>query len=122
MSCTRDTVSRLSTVRVSRDTSVINSDAYSDTFSDERKRPRASVSLTRRILESGVFNSCVTAETKSDFIVARIAAERAARAVSRRAMTAAAAANEINMNVRLAPLAAAKTDSSGAAWDRAVQD
>src|SRR5262249_11745833 len=117
----RDTASRLSTVRVSRDASFSNSDAYSATFSLERKRPRANVSLTNRILESGVFSSWVTADTKSDFIVARIAADRAARAVSSSATTAAVAANEISMNVRRAPRAAAKSDSSGAACVRAVQ-
>src|SRR6185369_11235799 len=95
--------------------------AYSDTFSGDRNLPRASVSLTRRILESGVFNSCVTAETKSDFIDATIAAERAARAVRSNATIAAAAAIEISMKVRRAPRAAARMDSSGAACVRAVQ-
>src|SRR5262245_11160638 len=115
MSCTRETVNRLSTVRVNRETSFNSSDAYSATFSGDRNRQRACVSLTRRMLDRGVFNSCVTADTNSDFIVARLAADRAARAVNSKAMTAAAAAIEISMNVRLAPLAAAKIDSSGAA-------
>src|SRR5438067_13883409 len=91
------------------------------TLSGERNRPRASVSLTSRMLDSGVFNSCVTADTNSDFIVARTAADRAARTVNSNATIAAAAAIEINVNVRLAPLAAAKRDSSAADSVRAVQ-
>src|SRR5262249_3023250 len=63
-----------------------------------------------------------TAETNSDFIVASIAAERAARAVRSKAIIAAAAANEISRKARRAPLVAAIMVSSGTAWARTVQD
>src|SRR5262249_32141764 len=122
MSWTREIVSKLSTVRVSRETSFNSNDAYSITFSGLRNRPRANVSLTRRMLESGVFNSCVTADTNSDFIVANTAADRAARTVKSRAITAAAAATEIKRKVRRAPRAADMNDSSAIDCVRAVHD
>ena len=65
--------------------------------------PFDSVSPTRRMNATGVFNSCVTPATKSDFIDASAALARSARTVRTSASRLAPAAIEIRTNIRRAP-------------------
>ena len=62
---------------------------------------------------TGVFSSCVTAATKSDFIEASAALARSARTVRTSASRLAPAAIEIRKNMRRAPCSVATSARSG---------
>ncbi len=65
------------------------------------------------MVATGVFSSCVTAATKSDFIDASAALARSARTVRTSASRLAPAAIEIRKNIRRAPWSVARSASSG---------
>jgi hypothetical protein len=81
MSCTRETLRRLSTVRISLETrsatALHTPQLYRAIGTGPGQRLAHQANAGKRRLQL-----MVTAETNSDFIVARIAAERAARAIS----------------------------------------
>ena len=83
-------------------------------------RPAASVSLMTRRLASGVFSSCVTADTKSARITARSALARAARRLTMSPTASVTVMTAAIANVRRAPRSAAASVGSSSAVATAV--
>ena len=114
----RESASRLSTRRVSRFDSCTTICAYSRCPSGVLTRPETSVSPTARIAAIGVLSSCVTVETNSDRISARLALARTARALRTKPNASESAASAAIISVRSAPEMAAASVGSAAALTR----